>query len=177
MPKLQEVQSFISEKLPKKLRADLRHHKLVKEADIECASYMHLRRFLDKDSDWTVLARRHIPHTGRYIDLVLFWRHVPRIAIEIKWGAKTIQPKDRSSLSDALTKLGVNKAYWISASGLGHEKQLIQKTGVEKGVLKQIVVRGNFSEDEANTWRSEIPKFRKKMGVGKGRRLTPAPQE
>ena len=171
MKKLQDVQAFISVNLPDLLRQDLHQHRLVKEADVECASYMYLRAYLDEDPNWTVLARRHIPQTKRYIDLVLFQRDLPRIAIEIKWGAKSMGKKDRDSLNSALTKLGVNKVYWLTASGLGTDKQPLKKTEIEKRVLKQIVVRGNFTSEEAESWRKHIPKFRKKMGTGRGKKL------
>lgn len=168
---LSEVENFISKKLPALIRADLRSHQLVKEADVECACYFHIRIFLGKSSSWTILARRHIPHIGRYIDLLLFQNQVPRIAMEIKWAEKSIGKKDRSSLNGALTELGVNKAYWLSASGLGHDRQPLEKTDTEKYSLKQIVVRGDFNAEEELLWKQTIPKFRKKMGVGKGKKL------
>lgn len=174
MTTLQQVQSFLSNQLPVLLRADLHAHRLVKEADVECAAYMHMRRLLDHDPSWTILARRHIPQTKRYIDLVLFHNEAPKIAMEIKWGAKSIGPKDRSSLNDALTKLGVNKVYWLTCSGIGSDKQHISKSITEKRVFKQIVVRGDFSTEQIAEWKQRIPKFRKKMGTGNGRKLLPA---
>ncbi|MGY8904638.1 MAG: hypothetical protein ACKVIH_08850 [Burkholderiales bacterium] len=173
MTTLQQVQSYLSKELPALLRADLHAHRLVKEADVECAAYMHMRHFLDKDANWTILARRHIPQTNRYIDLVFFHKALPSIAVEIKWGAKSIGAKDRGSLNDALTKLGVHKVYWLTCSGIGSDRQPIEKSSTEKRVFKQIVVRGNFSAEQVAEWKQKIPQFRKKMGTGSGRELMP----
>ena len=168
---LQAVQRFISTELPRKLEGDLAKHLLAREADIECSAYMHLRQFFGEDSPWKVLARRYIPQTKRYIDLVIFRNYTPCIAIEIKWGSKSITAKDRTSLNDALTCLGVNKVYWLSCSGIGAPRQPLKKNPVEKYVLKQLVIRGSFDETALGMWKLAIPQYRKKLSVGKGRKL------
>jgi hypothetical protein len=166
-----QVNRFIKGVLLSELKRDLKAFKLVREADVECAAYMHLRRFLHKDKQWTVLARRHIPHTGFYVDLVLFQRDVPRVAIEIKWGMKTMNSKDRKSLGDALSILGVNKAYWLSAAVIGSELNPIEKTPEEKNALFQLCVRGDLNENERTAWIEARDGFRSKMRTGAGSKL------
>jgi len=112
---LQELETFIKKHLPEKLREDLRGIRLVKEADVECATYHHLRRFLGKDPKWLVLARKYVKRTGKYPDLLIYKNDCPRLAIELKWNRATIEKKDIQSLKAVRKRLGVNKVYWISA--------------------------------------------------------------
>src|SRR5882724_178278 len=113
---LQNVETFLRKRLPEKLRLDLRGLQILKEADLECAAYHHLRRFLGEDPRWRVFARKYVPITGHYVDLLVFKRQRPVIAMELKWGRKEIGAKDTHSLRRALENLRVNKAYWFSAA-------------------------------------------------------------
>src|SRR5437879_9086644 len=101
--KLQDVESFIKKnRLRDKLLQDLQGLRIVKEADIECAVYYHLRRFIGKDPKWRVFARKHARLTGHYIDLLIFKKYRPVIAIELKWNRQDIGGKDRRALDKAL---------------------------------------------------------------------------
>jgi hypothetical protein len=168
---LQNIQTFIRRRLPGKLRRDLQKLRIVKEADVECATYHHLRRYIGEDPRWRVLARKHVPVTGRYVDLVIFKDHTPTIAFELKWGQLNIGNKDRRSLVGALEKLGVNKAYWLSAvSSDKPRKRLVKKT-VERHVLHRIIVRLGLSGQKLEEWKRRRTLFRSKMAVGRGRKL------
>ena len=83
---LQQIETFIKKRMPEKLRRDLKRLRIVKEADLECATYHHLRRFIGEDPRWRILARKHVPLTGFYVDLIIFKKYEPAIAIELKWG-------------------------------------------------------------------------------------------
>src|SRR5712672_996755 len=96
---LQNIQKFIKKKLTAKLQRDLRVLRIVKESDVECAAYHHLRRYIGEDPRWRVLARKHVPLTGHFIDLLLFKKYTPVIAMELKWGQINIGKKDRKSLN------------------------------------------------------------------------------
>jgi predicted helicase len=103
------------------LKKDLRALRIVKEADLACCTYYHLRQFLSdkemqsKNELWRVLAQRHVPKTGRYIDLLIFEGTRPRIAIELKWKRASMPKKDRKSLMEALSKKAVhNRGYFIT---------------------------------------------------------------
>jgi hypothetical protein len=115
---LQDIQGFIHKNRPHGLRAkllrDFQQLKFVREADVECAAYYHLRRYIGEDPKWRVFARKHVQLTGHYIDLLIFSDEFPVIALELKWGQVNIEKKDRDSLYTALTKLKVQKAYWLS---------------------------------------------------------------
>lgn len=169
-----QVHSFIRTSLVSELRKDLQSFKLVREADVECAAYMHLRHFLDSDPKWTVLARRHVPQTGYYVDLVIFQGKSPRMAIEIKWGRTAITSKDRASLRAAITELGVNKAYWLSAAVLGNNATPLNKEDDEKKSLFQLSIRADLSLEERARWVEVRDSFRSKMKTGSGRKLNGA---
>ena len=163
-----QVHDFICSDLVSALRRDLRAFKLVREADVECATYMHLRAFLDSDPTWTVLARRHVPQTGYFVDLVLFEGKKPRIAIEIKWGRTSFNEKDRRSLGAAITELGVNKAYWLSASVVGREPLPFEKAEHEKNSLFQVCVRAELNDSERMAWEKAKDSYRSGMRNGTG---------
>lgn len=108
---------------------------------MKCAAYYHLRRYIGEDPRWRVLARKHVPLTGHYVDLLIFKRYRPVIAVELKWGQLNIGKKDRKSLDGALAKLGVNKAYWLSVvSSQGRRQPLLKEEG-ERYVLHRVIVR------------------------------------
>lgn len=166
---LSEVEKFVKKDLPKLIEKDLKALRLVREADVQCAAYMYLRKLLDSDPNWHVLAEFHAPQTSKFIDLVLMQKSVPRIAIEIKWGRKNMGIKDRQSLSTALTHLGVNKAYWLSAAVLGESPPRLEKSAHEKYLLHQIVVRPDLDESELLLWKKLRTALRRKPQDGKGK--------
>jgi hypothetical protein len=170
---LQQVERFVSTELPRLLKTDLCAYRLLRESDVECAAYMHLRHLLDADQRWTVTARRHVRQTGHFIDLVIFQDTKPRIAIELKWGKRCIDPKDRKSLREALTRLGVNRAYWISASVLGRETERFEKAAHEKYSLRQICVRAELPAGEVQSWIRFRDSLRSKLEPGDGRKRVP----
>jgi hypothetical protein len=111
---LSMVESFLKSGLQKLLREDVQHHRIFKEADLECCFYFHLRNFLQKDERWRIFGRKHSRKTGHYTDLVVYKRFTPCIAIELKWRKDELGKKDRSALGKALSKLKVKKAYFFS---------------------------------------------------------------
>jgi hypothetical protein len=168
---LQKIQKFIRKKLPDKLVRDLQGLKIVKEADVECAVYHHLRRYIGEDPLWRVLARKHVPHTGHYVDLLIFRRYRPVIAVELKWGQLNIGKKDRKSLDGALAKLGVNKAYWLSAVSSRGKRQPLLKEETEKYALHRIIVRLGLSGHALQDWKERRKRLRANMSHGRGRKL------
>lgn len=54
---LQSIENFIRKKkhLRQKLLRDLENLRIVKEADVECAVYHHLRRYIGEGRKWRVL--------------------------------------------------------------------------------------------------------------------------
>jgi len=131
---------------------------------------MHLRRLLDADQSWTVTARRHVPQTGRFVDIVIFHETVPKVAIELKWGLKEIDHKDRDSLDKAIKILGVNKAYWISAAVLGKPVTALDKQSDEKYSLHVICVRADLPDEQVKHWASFRDSIRSKLEPGTGRK-------
>ena len=79
---LQDIEGFIRKDLRRKLRTDLQERRLIKEADVECAAYYHLRRFIGNDPRWRILAHRYLRLTGNYPDLLIYKKLLPVIAIE-----------------------------------------------------------------------------------------------
>jgi len=104
-----ELTGFINKKLIKKLRNDLRKHRIFREADFECCVYYHLRKFLHGDDKWRVVTRRYSQRTGKYPDILILRNKKPLIAIELKWRRKSISRKDRKSLREYQEKIGVKK--------------------------------------------------------------------
>ncbi len=86
---LAEVEGFVKHTLKGKLQKDLRNLRILKEGDVKCCAYYHLRRILKRDPNWRVFARKFSQKTGYYTDLVIFHFKKARIAIEIKWGKRT----------------------------------------------------------------------------------------
>jgi len=168
---LQNIQKFIRKKLPVKLLRDLRGLRIVKEADVECAAYHHLRRFIGEDPLWRVLARKHVPLTGHYVDLLVFKRFRPVIALELKWGHVNIGKKDRRSLDGALAKLGVNKAYWLSAAWSAGKQQPLRKAQGESHVLHKIIVPLGLSGHKLQHWKQMRERLRSGMTHGRGKKL------
>lgn len=171
---LRKIQKFIRKALPTKLRRDLKNLRIVKEADVECAAYHHLRRYIGEDLRWRVLARKHVPVTKHYVDLLIFKETSPAIALELKWGQVNIGKKDRHSLDAALTRLCVNKAYWISATTSDKPHEPLVKETVEKRKLHRIIIRLDLSGPRLRDWRQRRTLFRSEMkkGFGSARRAS-----
>jgi hypothetical protein len=166
---LQDIQNFIRKKrLSEKLLRDLQNHKIVREADLECAAYHHIRRYIGEDPKWLVFARKHVKRTGHYVDLLIFNHECPVIALELKWGQVNIGKKDRRSLYLAITKLKVQKAYWLSVTVSDKKKKRLVKRSKEKNVLHRIIVRLGLSGKELVDFRQYRERFKSKMPVGKG---------
>src|SRR5439155_24639973 len=111
---LAEVEGFVKHTLQDKLQRDLRNLRILKEGDVECCSYYHLRKILMPEPNWRVFAHKFSQKTGYYTDLVIYHRKRARIAIEIKWGKKNISKKDRKALGSARKNLPVKKTYFYS---------------------------------------------------------------
>lgn len=161
---IKEVEQFISNKLKKNLRDDLRNFRIVREADIECCAYYHLRRFAH--SGWRILARKHVKKTGHFVDFVLFRNGMPEIAIELKWWRSEIDDKDRDSLGQML-KFPVKKAYFICVipdssryTKLGHNK-----TKLEKGRLIEIRIGLKWKKSRVDVWKKKRKRYTDQMGV------------
>lgn len=167
---LQVLQTFLRKRLLQKLRRDLKRLRIVKEADVECAAYFHIRRFLGEDPRWRVLARRYVSRTGHYVDLLIFKGERPTIAVELKWGRKKIGRKDRKSLIGALEKLGVNKAYWLSALSSVSPRDPIVKDQKEKYVFHQLFITPGLTGVSLERWNQRRARFRDEMRAGRGRR-------
>jgi hypothetical protein len=100
--------------LSSKLREDLRKLRILKEGDLECCTYFHLRTFLACDQNWRVFARKRSPKTGRYTDIMLYRGKKPQLAIEIKYDWDEPARKDRTSLVSVREKLGIQKTYFVT---------------------------------------------------------------
>jgi hypothetical protein len=111
---LVEVEGFVKHTLKNKLQKDLRTLRILKEGDVECCAYYHLRKTLKPDPNWRVFARKYSPKTGYYTDLVIFHFKKARIAIEIKWSKENLSKKDRKALASARKNLRVKKTYFYS---------------------------------------------------------------
>lgn len=168
MKTLINIESFIRTQLPELLSRDLHKLRIVKEADIECCAYFHLRKLMGESSSWKVLARKHVPHTGYYVDILIFEKKTPRIAIELKWGKKKIGKKDRASLESALSQLGVNKAYWISALP-SNKYASPPREESERYNLHQIIVPLELSDNKLKAWKVARAQYRNQMTQGAGR--------
>ena len=162
-----ELEEFISTKLTVKLQRDLRLLYIVKEADMECCAYYHLRKLLKGDSNWRILARKHAPKTGRFIDILIFRNKIPRIAIELKWNRKKISIKDRNSLKQSLLKLRVNKIYFMTTIMDSSSYTKVKKNLHEKYNLKEIPIGLDYNPKKYDKWLNERAKYRSEMKKGK----------
>ena len=123
-----------------RLKKDLLKVRMVKEADLECCAYYHMNRYLRRDDDWRILARKHARHTGHYIDLLIFRKAVPRVAGELKWHSAEISKKDRQSLRRGIKRLRVNRAYFITTLIGAKKCSRIKKATLEKNRLFEIII-------------------------------------
>jgi hypothetical protein len=166
---LNALQTFVRHDLRLRLRKDLRNLKIVKEADLECASYYHLRRFISSDDRWRILARKHAQQTGHFIDLLIFKNARPRIAIELKWRRKAISRKDLRSLRASLKKLSVNKAYFVCAIPNESQYKKLRKSVRDKYLLHECVVGLNWTPTQVQVWEQLRRHFTKEMRSGKAK--------
>ena len=175
---LRSVENFLGgsarSALPGKLKKDLHDLRMVKEADLECCAYYHLRRFLRRDPTWKVFARKHSVHTYHYIDLLIFRRNHPRIAIELHWNKNRISLKDRKSLSASLKRLGVNKAYFMTTVLGAKSYERVLKTEIEKNRLFEIQSPLGLASDGSASFKKERKVFGSKMKKGKARKKVAA---
>jgi len=159
---LVEVEGFVKHTLKGKLQKDLRNLRILKEGDVECCAYYHLRKTLKPDPNWRVFARKYSPKTGYYADLVIFHFKKARIAIEIKWRENKISRKDRKALASARKNLRVKKTYFYSVmpDASSYEK-LPQKKEAEKYRLFECVVDlGNVSKERIEEFERRRREFR-----------------
>lgn len=159
---LSEVEKFVKHVLKDKLQRDLRSLRILKEGDVECCAYYHLRRLLKTDRNWRVFARKYSPRTGYYADLVIFRGKKARVAIEIKWKRKVISGKDRRSLASARKNLRVKKTYFYSVMPDGSSYKKSQKKESEKYRLFERVVDLGYKD------RKKIEEFQEQRKGFKG---------
>lgn len=170
---LQDIEAFIRSKhLSEKLRRDLKNLRLVKEADVECAVYYHLRRYIGEDPKWRVLARKHVRRIGRSPDLVIFKGAHPAIVVELKWNKANIGKKDRKTLYQAITELKVQKAYWLSTVYSNTRTLRLRKRPEEKYVLHRVVVGLGLTGRKLHDWKKKRDQFGKRMAFGKAHKST-----
>jgi len=171
---IRKVAAFIKTVLPKKLKKDLLKLKMMKEADLECRAYYHVSRFLLRQPEWKIFARKYSP-AERFIDLLLFKNKYPRIAIELKWNQAGIAKKDRESLHLAIEKLGVQKAFFITTLIGGKKYQRItKKDSLEKGALFGIPVPLSLTGEKLKRWKEQRQVFMKKMQPSRKGKKSPA---
>ena len=163
------VKRFIRHELPEKIQKDLRLLRMVRESDLETSVYFHRRSFLAKDENWHVFARKHSKTTGHFVDLILFRRTTPRIAIELKWNQKKVHPKDHKSLKKAIRKLNVNHAYYISTIINGEDafaEKPIKKSIQRNSILAIFIPPGFTDKEKYLKWRSNRKVFTSQMQKG-----------
>jgi hypothetical protein len=160
--RLAEVESFVKHTLKDKLQRDLRNLRILKEGDVECCAYYHLRKALRPDSNWRVFARKFSPKTRFYTDLVIFHGKKARIATEIKWARKRISKKDRRALASARKNLGVKKTYFYCVTpDASTYKKLPEKRRAEKFRFSERVVDlGYASKQRVEEFRRQRKEFR-----------------
>jgi hypothetical protein len=139
---------------------------MVKEADLECCAYFHLRKYLHSDSSWKILARKHTP-TKHYIDLLLFRKEKPRIALELKWNKQSIGKKDKRSLSRSVKQLAVHRAYFISTVTRG--KGSFQQEPYAEIILPYNVKGIYIPLGKQDGWHKRRRKFMSEMTKGKAK--------
>jgi len=160
---LQQFERFITDRLPDHLKKDLLKVRMVKEADLECCAYYHINRYLRRDDDWRILARKHSRHTGHFIDLLIFRKAVPRVAVELKWHRAEISKKDRQSLRRGIKRLRVNRAYFITTLIGAKKYSRIKKATVEKNRLFEIIIPLTLSVAELKEWKERRRRYTSRM--------------
>lgn len=160
---LSDLEDFLRHGLKRKLARDLHQLKIIKEADIECCAFYHIRRFIRGDVRWRVFARKHSPQTGYYTDLVVFKRFKAQLAVEIKWNRRVISKKDRRALAKMRSSLRVKKSYFICVIPDGRYVK-VSKHQSERYCFFEIVVtlgfKGKTAQEKVKRWKQERTKFR-----------------
>jgi hypothetical protein len=159
---LQQVEDFINNKLKTELREDILHHKMLREGDLECSTYYHLRKLLKPDRRWRLFARKYVKAIRRYPDLLVLKDQKPQIAIELKWRREKIASKDRNTLGKCLSKLGVHKVYFITTviEKSDYKKLRWKKEPEEKYRLKEIVVRLSLRGRQKQKWEAQHEEYK-----------------
>jgi len=159
---LAEVEGFVNHTLKGKLQKDLRGLRILKEGDVECCAYYHLRKTLKPDPNWRVFARKYSPKTGYYTDLVIFHFKKARIAIEIKWGRKSISKKDRKALASAKKNLRAKKTYFYSVlpDASNYEKLPTKRKAEKYRLFERVVDLGYASKQDIEEFRRQRKEFR-----------------
>jgi hypothetical protein len=168
--RLIDVESFVKRQLRKKLQRDLRSLRIIKELDLETCTYYHLRKFLQPDPAWNVLTRRFVPATGYYVDVVLFRREIPRLALELKWHKKRLSRKDRRSLNAGLKKLRVNKVYYLTTTKDSSQYEKMKKHEDEKYRFRELVVGWDLPPKQYQELGHRRRKYQKEMVTGRNKR-------
>lgn len=175
---LSSLEAFIGHDLREKLRVDLANVRIIREADIACCAYYHLRRFLHSDKTWRVFTERYSKITGHIIDVVIFRGGLdslrklpsPRIALELKWDWTRISKKDRLSLNKCIKLLGVRKVYFISLYKKMRDKEGITKTESEKFKLFEIFIHPEMEKGEFALWNTNRRLFSQALSEKKATR-------
>jgi hypothetical protein len=158
------LERFIKNDLPKKLQEDLLDLRIIREADIACCVYFHLRRFIGTDRTLKVFAERPSQKTKHIVDMVIF-KDIPnkppkpRIAFELKWNRKRISKKDRDSLDQCIRKLNLAKVYFISVCKKDGVNKVI-KSDLEKFRLFEIYIYPNLPPSKYKEWNARRAKVK-----------------
>lgn len=168
--RLIDVESFVKGQLRQHLQRDLRNLRIIKESDLETCTYYHLRKFLRRDSAWNILTRRFIPTTGFYVDVVLFRKEIPRLALELKWHRKRLSKKDRRSLNAGLTKLRVNKVYYLTTTRDSVHYNKMKKHDDEKYRFRELVVGWDLPPEKYRKLKLRKQKYQSEMATGRNKK-------
>jgi hypothetical protein len=129
-----------------------------------------LRKFLSRDSEWNILTRRFVPTTGFFVDIVLFKKEIPRIAFELKWHRKRLTKKDRASLNAVLTKLRVNKVYYLTTTRDSSQYGRMQKEDHEKYRFRELLIGWDLPPKQYRDLKRRKRKYQSEMVIGKNKR-------
>lgn len=163
---LAQVEEFIRKGLPGKLKRDLALLRMVKEADLECCVYYHLREYLHLDKRWRIFTRKHSPQTEHFIDVLIFHDLDACISMELKWDRRRISSKDRGSLDKSIKSLRVKRAIFLATciGNEGYEK--IKKKEIEKNHLFELIIPLGMSGDELKEWKNRRRSFKRIADLG-----------
>lgn len=159
---VRQVEHFVDAELPKQIKRDFCEIKMVREADLECCVYYHFRKFFREDRSWKVLARKHSIHTGHYVDFSVFRGTVPQLAIELKWNAGSISPKDRQSLRRCVEQLHVHKAYFITTRySTKPFHKIVKSNASEKHHIFEVVIPLPYVGTQKDEWKEKRRQYTK----------------
>lgn len=157
---LNNVNEFIRYELKRKLRDDLRSHRILREGDIECCVYFHLRGFLNSDSNWRIFAHKHDKRTGYYPDLIIYQGNKLVFPVEIKWNREKLSNHDRKKLRKYLSR-GTSKGYFLTAGPDADNYRKTNKVDEEKWKLFEVRVGLKFKDGKQSSRYSRWKKQRK----------------